>query len=187
MVHSPTPLHESYPYDDVEDDDDTDASSADVESPGIWTRIILYCFSGSEVGRACGSKGVCHRCIPSAHKHTVETLTSHAVEGWYLTLPSTRKDSQVLDGPVSSYRSDEDHQADVQRRTDDREPCRLQSLDKYLGGWDREKQRLEIYAFPTGLISLSNTAFARCAQYERDAISVLQLRYVAPSPRILST
>jgi hypothetical protein len=129
MVHSPTsstPSHESYAFDDVEDDDDTDVSSAAVEATGTYQWLdpqencmIVYCFTGSDVVRTCGSKGVCHRCIPSAHKLMPETLTSHADEGWYLTLPPTKKGSQVLDGLVSSYRSDEDHQAALQRRTDE--------------------------------------------------------------------
>jgi hypothetical protein len=141
MVHSPNPSAlshaEGYVNDDIEDyddsfedDADTDASFGDEELPeavsSTWfemTRdtncMIVYCFSGSDVVRVCGSKGVCHRCIPTSHKDTLETPTSHAPEGWFLSLPPTRRGSTVLDGLASSYRSDEDHQAAMQRRTDE--------------------------------------------------------------------
>ncbi len=48
-----------------------------------------------------------------------ETATSHAPDGWYEPLGATRRTSTVIDGLASSHRSDQDHQADLQRRTDE--------------------------------------------------------------------
>jgi hypothetical protein len=114
--------------DDHEDDLDTDADEEPQAAvAGTWIRLsreegdcmVLFCSSGTDVWRACGTKGCCHRIVPSPHKHMAETTTTHASNGWFQALAPTRKDSQVLDGLVSSYRSEEDHQADMQRRTDE--------------------------------------------------------------------
>jgi hypothetical protein len=80
---------------------------------------VLFCAPGTEVVRACGVKGICQRCIPSSHRQMVETLTSHAPDGRFEPVAPYRKNSKVVDGLASSHRSEEDHQADVQRRTDE--------------------------------------------------------------------
>ena len=82
---------------------------------------VLYCFADADVVRACGTKYICHRRIPSPHKRMVETPTSHAPEVRFLSLVPNQKDSKVLDGLdglARSHHSEEDHQADLQRRTE---------------------------------------------------------------------
>jgi hypothetical protein len=132
MVHSPDSsapsLDERYDSDDPEDDADTtiaeetrDAGSAHRTflSGGDDDCMVLFCAAGSDVVRACGTNGVCHRTLPALHRSMVRTPTSHAQDGWYQPLSPLRSDSRVLDGRASSYRCDEEHQADLQRRSDE--------------------------------------------------------------------
>jgi hypothetical protein len=130
MVHSPTTPFpdESYASDDHEGDDDTDVDVEPQEAvAGSWLYLSLqngncmmgYCAPGTDVLRICGTVGTCYRCIPKPHKHMLATSTALGPTGWYEALAATRKDSSVLDGLASSHRSDEDHQAELQRRTDD--------------------------------------------------------------------
>jgi hypothetical protein len=130
MVHSPDSstlsVGESFAYDDHEDDDDTDV---DVDPPEAATGTfvtqrredgdcgVLFC--ASDVWRACGTRGLCPRIIPSPHKHMVETLTTHAPDSVMMALDPYRKGSKVIDGLASSHRSEEAHQAELQRCTDE--------------------------------------------------------------------
>jgi hypothetical protein len=117
--------------DDHEGDDDTDVDVEPQEAvAGSFLYLSLkngncmmgYCAPGTDVLRICGTVGTCYRCIPKPHKHRLATSTALGATGWYEALAATRKDSSVLDGLASSHRSDEDHQSDLQRRTDDNHP-----------------------------------------------------------------
>jgi hypothetical protein len=135
---------ESDASNDPEDDFDTgvDVETGDAVSGNLTLLsredgccMVLFCAAGSDVMRACGTKGLCHRILPSSHKRMVETPTTHAPDGWFLPLAPNRRDSRVRDGLASSHRSDEDHQADHQCRQrwhqSQKIQARINSLDPF--------------------------------------------------------
>jgi hypothetical protein len=120
------------PADDADDySTDTSASDADSATDQHALRVFLsqakgdcmriYVAAGRpqmEV-RVCGCRKLsCSRTLPAPHKGSVSDPTTHAVDGWFLICQPTRRGSPYQDGLLSSFRSDDDQRAHLQRLSD---------------------------------------------------------------------
>ena len=142
MSHSHSPPDEASPvstdpstYAFVDRDDDdarsttTGASFSDDPDPtGHWVALMrkeghcmrLYAAVGNPaLIRVCGCRGTCTRTLPSPHKDGNDDPSTHGADGFYMTVPPSRKDSPYVDGLLLSYRTPAERLADLARHSEE--------------------------------------------------------------------